>query len=209
MKIVTVLLARIGSKRIPKKNIILLGGRPLVEYTIAHMSALPYPGYVFTDSEIIKTLAEKYNLNARDKVLENEKGIHFTSQELKHYNKEMFADIIVLFQCTSPFRDLDLVTEWIEKYPYWGVNCALTVRPIKEVLYLKDGTRLFPQNRDYNIQELYKETGSVYIFSKGQIEKNHITDGSRKLLNDPYDFDIDTYEELDRAERFLQGAKGV
>ena len=39
---------------------------------------------------------------------------------------------------------------------------------------------------------------------KSQIDKQHITDGKRKLLIDPYNFDIDTYEELERAELFLK-----
>jgi len=210
MKIVCVLLARIGSKRIPQKLLQLLGGRPLVEHTLFTMSQLPYPSYVFSDSEIIRNMANDYNLNARNKILENEKGVHFTSQELKHYNIEMNADIMVLFQATSPFRDLDLLKKWIVEYPYYGVNCALTVREINLNLYLGDGTRVYPVNRNYNNssnQKLYKETGSVYIFSKSQIEKNHLTDGKRKLLIDPYDFDIDTWDDLDRAERFIQEAK--
>lgn len=208
MKIVSILLARTNfCKRIPKKPLAILGGRYLVEYTLHHMSMLPYPGYVFSDSEDVRVLAEQFKLNSGEKILENKNGIHYTSQELKYYNQSINADIIVLFQCTSPFRDMELVKEWIEKFPYWGVNCALTVRPIKLNLYLKDGSRIFPINRSYNNQELYKETGSIYIFSKNQIEKNHITDGTRKLLNDPYNFDIDTYDDLDRAEKFIQEAK--
>jgi CMP-N-acetylneuraminic acid synthetase len=209
MKIVCVLLARIGSKRIPKKLLAPLGDRPLVDYTLSAMAMLPYPSYVFSDSPEIQELTKYYGLEARDKILENSKGIHFTSQELKEYNKEMMADIIVLFQATSPFRDIDSVKSWIEQFPYQGVNCAFTVRPIKLNLYSKDGTRVWPTNRNYDNKNdsLFKETGSVYIFPSSQIEKRHLTDGKRKLLMDPYDFDIDTYDDLKRANQFLNDQK--
>lgn len=204
MKTVCVLLARIGSKRIPNKPLVKLEGRPLVEYTLAIMKHLPCPGYTFSDSEEVRIIAESYGVHAREKVLENKKGIHFTSQELTYYNREMQADIIVLFQLTSPFRDIDLVKKWIEEFPTYSVNCALTVRPVNLNLYMENGDRIWPQNRTYNNQVLYKETGSVYIFHKSQISKQHFTLGKRKLLMDPYDFDIDTYDDLKRAEQFLR-----
>lgn len=209
MRIVTVLLARTGSKRIPKKPLVKLDGIPLIEYTLYSMSQLDYPGYIFTDSNEVREIINKYKLNARDKILENRKGIHFTSQELTFYNKEMKADIIVLFQLTSPFRDIELVKKWIEEFPNYCVNCAFTVKEIKLNLYMNNGTRIWPINRNYDNSEntLYKETGSIYIFHASQINKRHITDGKRKLLIDPYDFDIDTYEDLERAEMFLQREK--
>lgn len=208
MKIVLVLLARIGSKRIPKKPLTTLGGKPLIEWTLETMARFSYPSYVFTDSQEIWDLVLKYNLNPREKILENKEGKHYTSEELQHYNKEMKADVIVLFQLTSPFRDVEMIDEWINNFQYYNVNCALTVYPVKDIFYNKDGERVFPIHRGYqNNNILYKETGSLYIFEKKQIEKNHLTDGTRKLLIDSYNFDIDTYDDLQRAELYLKQEK--
>lgn len=206
MKIVLVLLARTNyCKRIPKKPLVELGGKCLIEYTLHTMACLPYPSYVFSDNEVTKSLAENYKLNARDKILENKEGKHYTQEELKEYNKEMKADIIVLFQLTSPFRKLDQIRQWIEEFPIYNVNCALTVYPIMDVFYDEQGKRIWPVYREYqNNKRLYKETGSMYIFYKKQIEKDHITLGTRKLLFDSYNFDIDTYDDLKQAELFLQ-----
>jgi CMP-N-acetylneuraminic acid synthetase len=210
MKIVTVLLARTNyCKRIPKKPLVKLGSVYLIEWTLHTMRDLSYPAYVFTDNNQTKQIAENYRCIVRDKILESPSGMHRTSEELKYYNKEMQADIIILFQLTSPFRDFELVKEWIKEFPLYSVKCALTVRPINLNLYMENGDRIWPvTGRNYqNNKTLYKETGSVYIFHKSQIEKNHITDGKRKLLIDPYDFDIDTYDDLERAELFLKKEK--
>jgi len=205
MNIALVLLARIGSKRIPKKPLVKLGGKYLIEWTLNIMRQLPYPSYIFSDSEQVKDIVREYKLNARDKILENKEGKHYTSEELKEYNKEMNADIIVLFQSTSPFKNLELINQWILEFPLYNVNCAFTVYPVIGIFYTEDGKRIWPIYRGYeNNKRLYKETGSIYIFEKEQIEKDHITLGTKKLLIDPYDFDIDTYEDLKEAELFLK-----
>ena len=212
MKIVSVLLARTNyCKRIQQKPLVKLGDVHLIEWTLHTMRELQNnsyvnESYVFTDNEQTKEIIESYKLNVRDKILENKEGKHYTSEELKEYNKEMQADTIVLFQLTSPFRDLETIQKWIREFPAYCVNCALTVRPVNLNLYMENGDRIWPVNsRTYqNNQTLYKETGSVYIFHKKQIDKGHITNGKRKLLIDPYNFDIDTYDDLERAELFLK-----
>lgn len=212
MKIVSVLLARTNyCKRIQHKPLVKLGDAHLIEYTLHTMRELQNlscvnESYVFTDNEQTKEIVKAYKLNVRNKILENKEGNHYTSQELEYYNKEMQADIIILFQLTSPFRDLQLIQKWIQEFPLYSINCALTVRPVNLNLYTENGDRVWPLNgRTYqNNQTLYRETGSLYIFHKKQIRKNHITDGKRKLLQDPYDFDIDTYDDLERAELFLK-----
>lgn len=205
MKIASILLARIGSKRIKEKPLIRLGGKHLIEWTLAIMKELPYPGYVYSDSNQVRSIVNSHGLNSRNKILENKDGIHHTQEELREYNKEIKADILVLFQLTSPFRNIDTVKEWIKMFPLFNTNCALTVYPVKDIFYDQNAERIWPTYRGYqNNQRLYKETGSMYIFWKDQIEKNHITAGTRKLLIDSYDFDIDEYEDLEQAENFLK-----
>ncbi len=62
MKILAVIPARGGSKGIPKKNIRLLAGKPLIAYSI--QNALACTGiddvYVSTDSDEIAEIADNY-----------------------------------------------------------------------------------------------------------------------------------------------------
>ena len=60
MKIVSVILARGGSKGIPSKNIIDLNGQSLISYTIqASQKSNVHTTWVSTDCPKIKTISEK------------------------------------------------------------------------------------------------------------------------------------------------------
>ena len=67
MRILAIIPARGGSKGVPKKNIKLLGKKPLIEYTIddAKNSKLLIEIVVSTDNEEIAIAAEKSRLENR------------------------------------------------------------------------------------------------------------------------------------------------
>ena len=66
MKIVSIILARGGSKGIPDKNIIDLNGRPLIYYSINAAQKAKIPEvWVSTDSKKIAMVAKQYNAKIR------------------------------------------------------------------------------------------------------------------------------------------------
>ena len=62
MKIVAMIPARLGSKRVPKKNLRLLNGRPLISYNIetAVKSGVFDEVYVNSEAEIFSGIAKEY-----------------------------------------------------------------------------------------------------------------------------------------------------
>ena len=62
MRILAMIPARLGSKRIPKKNLRLLCGRPLISYNIetAVKSGLFDEVYVNSEDEIFSKIAKQY-----------------------------------------------------------------------------------------------------------------------------------------------------
>jgi CMP-N-acetylneuraminic acid synthetase len=60
LKVIAVIPARGGSKGIPRKNVRILAGKPLIYYTIETAKSLPEIDTVLvsTDSEEIKDFAE-------------------------------------------------------------------------------------------------------------------------------------------------------
>ena len=64
MNFVIVIPARGGSKRVKKKNMALLAGKPLLLYTLNILDELGMQkyGYVSTDDEKIAALAKKHNV---------------------------------------------------------------------------------------------------------------------------------------------------
>lgn len=201
MKIAMILLARIGSKRLPEKLIKLFAGYPLIDYTLNFMNQFDYEKYVFTDSAKIKKICEKYSdIKINEKRYENREGIHYTQKELIEYNKKINADIIILLQATSPFRTKSIFANGlnvlIEKDKDVAFSCFCT----DKIFYNKDGKRI-NERRSYNEKEyFYQETGAYYIFRKNQLLMNHITEGNKYFCQDKYDIDIDTLADFKRAE---------
>jgi CMP-N-acetylneuraminic acid synthetase len=213
MKTAIIILARGQySKRIPYKPLVDFMGKPLIEWTLSITDQLPYDTYVYTDMDEIKNVCKKYSCNVRDKILESEEGLHRTQEELQEYNKEIQADIIILMQVTSPLRDINKIQEWIKKFHLGLYDCGIAAYRLEDGFYYNEhGLRMnyYINERAYNQdkafkQVLYKETGSFYIFKAEQISKNHITDTHNLVIfEDPYNIDINTYQDLERARAEL------
>jgi CMP-N,N'-diacetyllegionaminic acid synthase len=112
MKPLVVISARGGSKGVPGKNIKMLGGKPLIQYTI-EAACQVFPDEVIcvsSDDPNIKSVIETLGLGvpflrsaelATDTAGTHEVLIHAIDMYEKHgYN----PDILILIQATSPFR---------------------------------------------------------------------------------------------------------
>jgi CMP-N-acetylneuraminic acid synthetase len=140
MRALGVIPARGSSKRLPRKNILPLNGRPLIAYMIgaARASALDRV-VVSTEDEEIATMAKRVGgdvpfrrplplaedyaedcdilLHAHDTVAEQE-GAGY--------------EIIVHLQPTSPFVSPETITACIERIRSTDANCCFAVRMVSE-----------------------------------------------------------------------------
>lgn len=115
-KILAIIPARGGSKRIPNKNIKIFNGKPLIYYAIEHakQSGIFDKIVVDTDSPEIAKVAKKYGAEvpflrpAHLATSEAKIGdvIEFLLKKLKVEHKYK-PDIITLLQTTSPLRDVE------------------------------------------------------------------------------------------------------
>lgn len=116
-KVLAVIPARGGSKGVPRKNIRLVGGKPLIAYTIETALAardLFYRIIVSTEDEEIAEVARSYRAEvpfmrpaelAGDKVpmvLVLQHAVDFVEQ-----NDNLRLDWVCLLQPTDPFRTVD------------------------------------------------------------------------------------------------------
>ncbi len=68
MKIVSVILARGGSKGIPRKNLVDIHGFPLISYTIREsIESRVHETWVSTEDKEIKNISKKYGANVIDR----------------------------------------------------------------------------------------------------------------------------------------------
>lgn len=124
MKPLVVIPARGGSKGIPRKNIKLLGGKPLLQYTIEAARAVFEDAaiYVSTDDEEIKSVVESLGVKvpflrpaalATDTAGTYEVLLHAV---LFYENIGYKPDTLILLQPTSPFRTGEHLKEAISLY---------------------------------------------------------------------------------------------
>ena len=104
-KIVAVIPARGGSKGIPKKNILPIGGVPLLGRAVLAAKGVPEMSgvYVSTDDEEVEAVAREYGAQVVKRPDEISGDKASSESALLHFAEQVPADVYVFMQCTSPF----------------------------------------------------------------------------------------------------------
>lgn len=134
-KIIAVIPARSGSKRIPNKNVLLIAGKPLIKWTIDAALKSKYVDYtlVTTDLENIRRISTSFGANApflRPSELATDKAesastvIH-SLEELE--KRALNFDFVLLLQPTSPLRNSKHIDEAIELFVKRDADAVISV----------------------------------------------------------------------------------
>ena len=119
MKTLGIIPARGGSKGIPKKNIKLLNGKPLIAYTLeAALSSTIDRVVVSTDCQEIAQIAKQFGVEVIIRPSELAKDSTPTLPVLQHIvnNINETFDAVVTLQPTSPLRVAKHINEAIERF---------------------------------------------------------------------------------------------
>lgn len=118
--IIGLIPARAGSKGVPKKNIKLLGGYPLIAYSIvaSKLSSKIDRTIVSTDSQEIADIAIRYGaevpfLRPPELSTDSSPDIGFVKHTLEwlQYNGEDVPEYLVLLRPTVPLRDPSIIDQ--------------------------------------------------------------------------------------------------
>lgn len=112
MKVLGVIPARSGSKGVPRKNIRIVAGKPLIAWTIeqARRSKMLDKFIVSTDDKKIAAVAEKFGtevsfLRPAKLAADSAKSVEVIIHALNWFKENgEFFDIVVLLQPTTPLR---------------------------------------------------------------------------------------------------------
>lgn len=219
-KILCVIPARKGSKRIKWKNIILLAEKPLLEYTIECAKNSLYIDRIIvsTDSYFIKKLAQKNGADVpfiRPKILATDEAksidvLLHTIQYCETVENQTY-DYIVLLQNTSPLRQAWQVDEAIEKLVIDESDSLVSISELKEkpVLMRKfcDNKNIIPIFNENEIGSvIYRVNGAIYInrINKNLNKDTILADNSLAYIMDKKtSVDIDNIEDIKIAEYYL------
>jgi N-acylneuraminate cytidylyltransferase len=217
MKTIAIIPARGGSKRLPNKNILSLGGIPLIAHSILYAQknkAIIDEIYVSTNDEAIKKIAMHYGAKVIDRPESLSGDLEPTVSAIQHVLESLDFEIenVVLLQSTNPFREEKLLQEAFKIYKRQNHNSLFTVSRNHQKLGKIKDTKFIPFNyeigqRSQDLEPLYFENGLLYISKAKLIMQNKIISENAY----PYEvnsifanIDIDTLEDLEYAEYLIK-----
>lgn len=229
MKTLVIIPARGGSKGVPGKNIKLLNGKPLIQYTIEAATGVfsPESICVTTDDTTIATVVESLGLTipfvrpkelATDSAGTNEVLLH----ALNHYENLGYTfDIIVLLQATSPFRSSEQIKEALSFYTD-DCDMVVSVKETKANPYYV----LKEENENgwlYSVKEnnfvtrqdcpaVYELNGAIYIINVKSLKSKPISTFQhlkKYVMDDISSHDIDSMSDWEYAEFITERNKNV
>ncbi|NMW17452.1 MAG: acylneuraminate cytidylyltransferase family protein [Chlorobiaceae bacterium] len=222
MKILALILARGGSKRLPGKNIRLLGGKPLIVWSIDVAKDIPdiCNILVSTDDKEIESVCKDAGaiipwLRPAELATDTASSVDAALHALDWYQAEFCPiDGLLLLQPTSPFRSRETVLGGIElfknnsRYSIVGVSQTHT-HPMWT--FKMEGGFLVPfinknglQIRSQDLPKAYVVNGGFYLISPDNLKKNKSFFGDKTIplvIESQKEFlDIDTEFDFQFAE---------
>ena len=222
-RIVALIPARRGSKRIKQKNGILINGKPLFEYSIEVARKSKYVDKVIfsTDSQEWLNYAqslgcEKNKLRPKELSDDTAKIIDVILYEIERRKCKDF-DAIVLLQPTSPYRTVDLLDSAIEEYFKTETSLITVIRAKEQPIFMrkiKNGKLEKILNttsdvRSQDFEKIYKIIGNIYINNIKKLNSNSILNENEigYIIDEKFDIDIDTIEDLEKARAIIGESK--
>jgi len=212
--IVCIILARGGSKAIPKKNLINFCGKPLLTWSIdqakntRNISSI----WVSSDDDKILKLAKKNGVNIikRPKSLSTSKSSSVSGwiHAINYIEKnEKPIDMVVALQVTSPVREPKDIEKGIKIFFEKKLDSLFSAAIIGDFYIWKIINSKY-KSINYNYKkrprrqefpDQYVENGSFYIFTPELIKKNKNPIGKKigiSLMEFWKSFQIDEFDDI-------------
>lgn len=220
---IAIIPARGGSKRLPRKNILPLGGTPMLVHTLkaAHDSGVFNTLYVSSDDADILALADEAGAEAvqrppelaTDTAHELEACKHIIETQCQH-KPDFFCVIYPTAAFLAP-EDLSRSHEQLDAEPsadcVMGVS-AYDIHPYKAMTRDDNGycQMMFPEEckmRSQNYPECVASNGTFYWLRTAAFEQNQTYYQTRlkpHIVPKQRAIDIDTEDDYNRAQELFQ-----
>lgn len=220
MKPLVVIPARGGSKGVPRKNIKLLGEKPLIQWTIDEARKVFSDEVicVSTDDKEIKEVVEKSGLKvpflrpaelATDTAGTYEVLIHAIGF---YEEKGYFPDVLLLLQPTSPFRTTEHIEEAMLLFSQ-DIEMLVSVKETKANPYYvlreedENGflvkSKEFSATRRQDVPKVWELNGAIYIIDVKTLKEKHLSSFKKVkkyVMDEISSYDIDTMLDWKLAE---------
>ncbi len=230
MKALGIIPARGGSKGLPRKNVRILGGKPLIAHTIEAARTSRLDRVVLsTDDEEIAEVGRRFQAEVpflRPPELAEDNtpslavllhALHFVEE-----NESYFPDAVAFLQPTSPFRNAQHINEALDRLAGSEATSVIGVTEVRDVhpyfmFEVDESLNLRPfiriKNRPLRRQDLpvyYRINGSLYLSRREYFRDItpdapvfDFDDSLACVMDSVSSVDINDYLDFQRAELLL------
>ena len=217
-KIIAIIPARGGSKGIPRKNIGLLAGKPLIAYTTEAALKSSYIDRVIvsTENEEIAEISKRYGAEVTyraDELGEDDVPLDpviFHAVNSIEKKENIKYDFVLTIQPTSPLLTTETINKTIEIMLNEDYDTLISVKDATHLYWTKKDGCFIPlykerKNRQY-LDPIYKETGAILISKRKTITENSRIGTKVFLFEIPKEesIDIDAYQDWWIAENLVK-----
>ncbi|MCL4114501.1 cytidylyltransferase domain-containing protein [Vibrio lentus] len=221
-KILAFIPARGGSKRLPRKNILPLAGKPLIGWSIEAAKDSKYINQIFisTDDQEIAEVAQSFGIDVPELRPSHLASDTASTADVLTYTLEKFGnnvDIVVLLQPTSPLRTAVHIDQALELFVKKQASSVVSVTPcehpptwsntLPDDGSLGEFVRPEALKRSQDLEEFYRFNGAIYIFDVRKLLKCrdicYTNESFAYVMENKDSFDIDQQLDFDLAEFFI------
>ena len=205
-KILAIIPARGGSTRLPKKNLKILLGKPLIVWTIEDAKKSKYLDKIIisTDDDEIKRIATENGVEIHNRKPEDATEFSLVVDTLYDVSRENIGYDIVCLNPTSPIRSEGLIDKCIKEFSennFDAVASGIITKLIEWPTSMK---------RTQDLDGFFIDNGAVYVYKESLIkEKTLLSENSGKILVDKTEcIDIDDEFDFKTASFMLKNRIG-
>lgn len=219
-QVVALIPARAGSKGLPGKNMLSIGGEPLVVWTIRAAVNSQIVDQVIVSSDIhdVLELATEFGASPLDRPRELSADTSQASEVIRHAieGQEDYG-VVVYLQPTSPLRTSTHVDEALTLLSVTSAEAVVSVyktRVPPELMYrMNPNGQLEPvvprqEVRRQDLPETYVLNGAIYAgFVPALVRANYRFDSMNPaayVMPELESVDIDDFSDFEKAQRIME-----
>jgi CMP-N-acetylneuraminic acid synthetase len=207
--VLCVVPVRGGSKRIPKKNLVPILGKPLLQWTLEQVLQLPpnvFPVISSEDPELLG-FANAYSIYTVERPIHLAQATSTTESALAHALSVLGGnwDWIMLLQATSPFRRIEHIADILRYLAIHSDVDSIVSAVAKHELGTIRGT--FEKTTAETNSLSFAPNGAIYCVRRELFLTNESLYGNKHVwytMQEAESLDVDTWDDVNRAEHLAR-----